>query len=108
MLCVLDIARVQFKVCRLEQALAEAKLEETVILGNLYNAKLMKWRKGWRVLSLILGTFETPSGTAGALFVTFQTSIAVPQVPAWILLVRGPQTATGMTLRTNYRWTCLA
>ena len=28
--------RVQFKVCRLEQALAEAKLEETVVLENLY------------------------------------------------------------------------
>lgn len=39
MLCVLDVARVQFKVCCLEQALAEARLEETIILENLYKCQ---------------------------------------------------------------------
>ncbi|KAL4062050.1 hypothetical protein V8B97DRAFT_1859735, partial [Scleroderma yunnanense] len=36
---LLDIARVQFKVCCLKQALAEAKLEETIILGSLYKCQ---------------------------------------------------------------------
>jgi len=64
-LCVLDIVRVQFKVCCLEQALAEAKLEETITLGNLYKCQAHKVDKRLESAEFDLGHIQNTIWTSG-------------------------------------------
>ncbi|KAL4066235.1 hypothetical protein V8B97DRAFT_2068873 [Scleroderma yunnanense] len=55
---LLDIARVQFKMHHLEQALAEAKLEETIILGSLYKCQAHKAERRLECIKFDLGCVQ--------------------------------------------------
>ncbi|KAL4061954.1 hypothetical protein J3A83DRAFT_4196370 [Scleroderma citrinum] len=60
---LLDIARVQFKMHHLEQALAEAKLEETIILGSLYKCQAHKAERRLECIKFDLGSSIDTTGT---------------------------------------------
>ena len=65
-LCILDIARVQFKMRRLEQALAEAKLEETITLGNLYKRQACEAEKRLESTEFDLGHVQNTIQNSGS------------------------------------------
>ena len=107
-LCILDIARVQFKMRRLEQALAEAKLEETITLGNLYKRQACEAEKRLESTEFDLGHVRNTIQNSRSSLCDIPnkcrhtSNSSVDTTGTW------SQIAIDMTLKTNYRWTRLA
>ena len=107
-LCILDIARVQFKVCHLEQALAQAKLEETIMLGNLYKHQAHEAEKRLESAEFDLGHVRNTIWNSRSSLCDIPnkrrctSNSSVDTTGMW------SQIAIDMTLKTNYRWTHLA